>query len=73
MIKYYGKQTLGGVDEALGYINISPDTIIQQESPKSFCVITPKRTYFLYSDTPEDCEEWLKILNSSLRRVSGKE
>jgi len=71
MIKYYKTEIHTGREEALGYINLSADSILEVLTDRSFSIQTNRRTYFMYSDRVEAAREWIEMLESAIKRVKS--
>jgi hypothetical protein len=54
-----------------GYINIAQDTELLQQTELSFLLVTPRRTYSIYSDSAADARGWLDILEKAIARAKG--
>eukprot|EP00049_Salpingoeca_infusionum_P017514 m.353252 g.353252 ORF g.353252 m.353252 type:complete len:1850 (+) comp16718_c0_seq1:158-5707(+) len=70
-LHYYPSDEEGS--EQLGVVDIQNcKTVTTEDVPvkkdNCFMIECPDRTYFMYSETPEECEEWVSILNM----VKGK-
>ena len=54
-----------GAETAAGYINITPDTQIEIDSPTEFSLVAQHRQYKMQAKTKEEAAEWFRKLMSA--------
>ncbi len=65
MLKYYKTEPITGSENALGHINLTPDTRIFYNNNKGFIIETPKRIYNLMGGTSKEAVSWVAILQEA--------
>jgi hypothetical protein len=65
------QQASGQLMFGAGYINIGQDTELLQQTELSFLLVTPRRTYSIYSDSAADVRGWLDVLEKAIARAKG--
>eukprot|EP00794_Sanderia_malayensis_P020288 gene20287-22274_t len=60
------------VRKPLGIILLeSISSVCRSQTPNTFELCTPKRTYYMTADSEEVVDEWLRVLRNNLKRFAG--